>query len=127
MTTPSEEPRDESLWSTQRKLMEDMFKPWAAMAAVSGQPAGGGDLAEQMRGFLGNAASVAQATTRPLEDFLSAQRKYAEQMEQWADLQRKLAEQTMELAKYQQAIVESVERWTAPLRGFASPQEPSDR
>jgi hypothetical protein len=127
MTTPSDQAGDESLWSSQRKMMEDMFKPWAALAAAAGQPPAGGDVAEQMRGFLGNAASVAQATTRPLEDFLTAQRKYAEQMEQWADLQKKLAEQTMALAKYQQDIVESVERWTAPFRGFPSPEEPSDR
>lgn len=122
MTTPSDPAGDESLWSSQRKIMEDMFKPWAAFA-TSAQSPGGDDVAEQMRAFLGNAASVAEATTRPLEDFLSAQRKYAEQMEQWAQLQKAMAEQTMALAKHQQEIVEAVERWTAPFRAFPSSGE----
>ena len=125
MTIPSDQPGEESLWGSQRKMMEEMLRPWSAFAA-SAQSPGGTDLAEQMRAFLGNASAVAQATTKPLEDFLSAQRQFAEQMEQWASLQKALAEQTMALAKNQREIVEAVERWTAPFRGFPPPEDSSE-
>ncbi len=58
MTTPGDEPRPESLWESQRKMMGDMLQQWAAFASPA-RPPTGTDFTEQMRAFFGNAAAVA--------------------------------------------------------------------
>ena len=118
MTSEPDQPGPEAFFNVPRNMMSEMMKQWTSLA-TSARPSEGNDFAEQFQAFMGNAAAMAQATTRPLEDFLTAQRQFAAQMEQWAHLQKALAEQTMALAKRQQEIVDAVERWTTPLRGFA--------
>lgn len=117
MADEEEKLRAESLWDSQRKLMADILEQWQSF--VTPTPAvDPARFADEMRIFMSNAAAIAQATTKPLADFLEAQRRYAARMEQWAQLQNELAQQTMALARQQQDIVGAVERWTAPLRAF---------
>ena len=108
-----------------RNPILDLWEQWAS-SIPSHTSAGPRVLAQQMELFGAALAALNEATSQPLEDFLQAQRQFAQILDSWADAQAAAADQMKSLAQQQRVVVEAFDSWAAPLRRPGAGEAESD-